>query len=198
MSKHISNYLWGKHGIRYVDFYEHLAQEGVNFKDTPVVSTEIRRLHDLSKKIQEGNPRAQVVPEFGNFTWEPEEASFLRFVKDAPQFYEDLFTITGNYLNSLGRSFYSEEVKEVFDYQRALMPQWSNPERTKFEFKHNIPEFMDKFFDKDRPKIYKRRQALEVKGFKNFDGDMERFARETVLWGRRSNAILHNATWSQK
>ena len=44
----------------------------------------------------------------------------------------------------------------------------------------------------------KKTQVLEITDFNNFKKDMEKYAKETISWGKRSNEILYNSTWSQK
>lgn len=193
---HISNYLRDRHEVRYVDFYEHLAQKNIDSKTAPMISKEINNLHNLAKKIQEGNTRAQSVSEFGNVSWEPEEASYLKFVEDASTFYSELFTITKDFLNAKNKRFDVNEMKEIFKYQEALIPCWSNPKQTTFHFEYNVPEYMAHFFDDNKIKLSKNKQILKIVGCKDFGDDKVRYAKETVLWGRRSNNLLYDATWS--
>ena len=195
---HISNYLWVEHGIKYVDFYEHIAQNKMNSETSPMITKEINDLHNLARKIQEGHTRAQIVPEFGDVTWEPEEASYLRFVKDTSTFYNELFKITKDFLVESRREFNEDEMREVFKYQEVLIPRFPNPGQIIFDFKYNVPEYMDSFFDNDRPKLSRTAQTLEIVEGKDFGNDNSRYARETVLWGRRSNSILYNFIWSKK
>jgi putative methyltransferase len=193
---HISNYLWAEHGIRYVDFYEHIAQKKMDSKISPLISEEINYLHYLAEKIQEGNTDTQVVPEFGNVSWKPEEASYLKFVRSSSNFYSELFEITKDFLNNNNKKFDEVEMKEIFKYQELLVPRYPNPGQTNFSFEYNIPEYMDNFFEVNRPKITKNKQTLKIVGGKDFGDDKERYARETVLWGRRSNKILYDSDWS--
>tara|TARA_B100000315_G_C14327158_1_gene473578 strand:- start:142 stop:747 length:606 start_codon:yes stop_codon:yes gene_type:complete len=193
---HVSNYLWSEHGVRYVDFYEHIAQRKMDLESAPMITREINDLHDLARRIQEGNTRAQVVLEFGDTTWEPEEASYLRFAKEAPTFYSELFIIAKDFLSANGKKFDEEELREVIKYQEALIPRFPNPGQTTFDFAYNVPEYMANFFDDNKPELSRKKQSLEIVEGKDFGDDKTKYARETILWGRRSNNILYDVIWS--
>jgi len=56
-------------------------------------------------------------------------------------------------------------------------------------FSHNIPEYFDKRFSTKPVPLQKKPQVMSL-NYSNYDKDKRRFARETILWGRKSGTML--------
>lgn len=75
-----------------------------------------------------------------------------------------------------------------------LVPSRDDPERSEHTFSSNMPEYMDHLFG-NRPI---RLSSICQKGIvsaKTSTRDPIDFARQVLLWGRKSGAILNDCRW---
>lgn len=187
---HLSNYLADCHNIRYVDFFKEIAQarEGI-------LGKEMQKFDRTADSILRGGPFCMVVPEFGPIYWEQEEASFLNISNDREKFYKEIHRLTENFLHLNNKDFDEEELQEVIKYQEARTPDYKPLIEKKFFFNYNIPEYFDTFHFKDRSKLLRTPQVMELEDDKDYNWDKETFAKERVLRGRKSDKILRSITW---
>lgn len=141
----ISAHLFELYHIKYVSFYVALLKASGG-----ILRDEVQRLYDLLDSILKGKPRGQVLPDFGSIYWEPEEASYLRLSTKKDAFYQELYLVINEYLESHGIPHNKWQLREVVEYQRAHVPDL----------------------------------------YQDYKGDKEAFAREVVVYGRKSNQML--------
>lgn len=72
--------------LSYRTFYEKLIQFAWDNPGT-LIGEEIRKIEHLLDSVIAGRPWDTMVKEAGNVTWPPEEASFLRLMKNQEMFY---------------------------------------------------------------------------------------------------------------
>jgi len=186
----VSAYLFDKHNIAYTDFYEFLAVGNIK-ANAPVVKDIITKLIKGADGILSGKPRSTVVHEFGNVYRDYEEASFFSVGHDKDIFYAEFLEVTKEFLSSRGQKFDEDEIKEIFEYQKARTPSYKPLPKTKIHFEYNSPEYFERYFDKKIP-IIKSPQVLVIENVKDYNGNKEEFARDMIR-RRRNNAVLYNA-----
>ena len=165
--------------ISYLEFYNKLFEF---FKSSNnIMNDEYNETYNIINKIvTEETPKTfwgRELKETGNFRWEFEEASGVKFIKHIENFYEDLlyflesnFNIKGELLNSL-LSFQKVSIVD---------PVKSYPTKQKIDY-----NFLDV--------IYKS-ESLKNSGYeitldnKNYNGNLFEYAKE-VLWWRRKDSV---------
>ena len=185
---HISDYLFDGHSVNYTDFYEYIMDSGMQ-ADTPITRDILSDLFTGTELILKGHPRTTVVPEFGNLYWDREEASFFKVADNKNRFYAEMFQLAKTYLTELGREFDEEELREVVEYQSARTPDHFPLEQKTFHFKHNIPEYFDRFFD-GKVELKGISQTMALSEDRGYVGDRVSFAKD-ILMRRRNSKILY-------
>lgn len=188
----VSNYLFDKNNISYTDLFEFIADRKIQ-SNVPIVKGIVDELWKGTEAILAGQPRSTVVPEFGNFYRDYEEACFFAVADDKDAFYADFFEVVKELLLLNGKKFDVCELKEVVEYQKARTPTYKHVSKKEFSFEYNIPEYFEKFFEK-KTSIVKTPQTLIVDS-KDYNGDREEFARD-MMRKRRNNAVLCRARWN--
>ena len=149
--------------------------------------------------LDRGEQRGTVLWDYGDFYWDMEEVAFLRLTQSRGMGWNlDVYAeLDGIAIEFIGNALTSERLDrltEVMLYQRLRIPSQSQlalpePETRRHEFKHNIPEYFDKFFGTDQVPLMAALQSA-VFTYSNHLGDKCQFARETILWGRKSGTML--------
>lgn len=148
--------------------------------------------HILSQMLEAGAGRGVILPEYGECYWDIEEASFLRLSENLDAFYEEFLDVLKAFLEEENVLYDESELAEVVRYQRARIPSSNPPVKTLFDFERNWPEYFERAFSSTPAPLVPVRQRLILHP-KDFGGDKQRFARETILWGRKSGAMLVQA-----
>jgi hypothetical protein len=135
--------------------------------------------------------------EFGGIYWDEEEASFLRISKKLDEFYLELFDLTKRFLEEKNISYNEGELQEAIQYQKLRIPTLLPPHSREYHFNHNFPEYFEtRLTDNARSLIYAP-QVLTLHP-KDYRGEPAHYARETILWGRKSGTMLTKVSWQNK
>ena len=111
----ILNYLVQHYQIKYTDFFEYITKHPTG----KILGKTVFRLHILAELISRGFPRGVVAREFGSIYWEPEEAAYLRICQEKDIFYEEIYKLCLEYLGARANK---EELKEIIERQKAIVP----------------------------------------------------------------------------
>lgn len=161
---------------------------------------------NLLDRMLNGEGRGIVLPEYGGIYWDVEEAALLLASEDWVSYYVWINATVREFLESEGESSpvgeETDEIDEMSLYQIDRMPEaigrllykWRGHSRIELPFQWNLPEYFDKLGGSSPIQLERNPQKLILKP-KDFGGDRERFARETVLWGRKSGTMLVPCEW---
>lgn len=190
-------YAVDRYGVRHIDFLEYLAA-----KKMPAECAFLRGLMDwlysLADSIAAGKARTLILEDFGNIYWEFEEAFYLRAMEGKDDFYADMLIAFKDFLKGVKPGFDAAEAEEIVKYQRLRVPELGKlkPERALFEY--NVPEYFEKYFSPDKCSLRRSAAAADLYEAKDFNGDKKTFAREMILFGRKSNRMLYPVKWSAR
>jgi len=191
---YVMNYLRDRHGVRLIDFLQFFSQERMAPGTGAMMRAEIGHWRDLLAAMTRGAGRGAVMPDYGPIYWQQEEASFFRLAEDWDRFYDEMKDVVKQLLTGRGIAFDEDELAEVIRYQRMRMPAPEPPIINQWQFTYGVPEYFEQGDAGKRPQLRKSLQRLEV-AVKDFRGNKEAFAREGLLWSRKSDTILHAVTW---
>ena len=203
MGYHVMIYLLDEYGIKMSDFMNYVSERKFMAK-APLVRAELD-FYDLiiSRMLDEGEPRGTILPDYGEFYWDVEEASFLRLTQHHEKggnadFYAQLNDIVVEYLRSTDRYRGSEEatvkLAEVMRYAQCRIPSQSQLNhmgggKTRQDFIYNVPEYFARRFSSKPVSLRKKPQVMEL-FYSNYGGERKTFAKDTILWGRKSGTML--------
>ena len=118
----------------------------------------------------------------------------MRFAADKNRFFRELEELLIKFLNGRGITFDPELLSEVVRYQWLRMPGANSPLVQQWQFRYNIPEFMEHVGTTDPVAICTQSQVLYVQPV-NYEGNLNGFALERVVYGRKHNDVLWPVTW---
>lgn len=190
----VMKYLHDRHGVRFIDFLRFFSQEEMAPGSGAMMRAEIGYWRELLTAMTKGAGRGAVMPDHGPIYWQQEEASFFRLAEDWDRFYDEMKQAVTELLESRGVAFDEDELVEVIRYQRMRMPAPETPVLSQWQFTHNVPEFFEQSEAGKPAELRKSLQRMEV-AVKDFGGNREAFAREGLLWARKSDTILHAVRW---
>ena len=144
--------------------------------------------------ILRGKGRGNVLPEFGMIYWDQEEATFLRISKNLDLFYEQMLSVIEEFLQLRDINFDQTELKEAVLYQNLRMPRLTPPNKAKWGFTFNFPEYFDKLLLGEPISLLPKTQTITVYP-RNFGNNSARYAQEIILRGRKSGKIMEKALW---
>lgn len=186
------SYLADRVGMRYTDLICHICES--ELPEGSILAQELEYYRDQVEFIRGGHGRCRIMPEYGEIYWDEEEASFLRISSQLDQFYDELEQLICRYLDDNGLNYEIVELQEAMKYQRLRIPDHHAPEILEHEFSYNFPEYYETRFLPEPVPFQADNQVLTVTP-KEFNGDKLRYARETILWGRKSSTMLTNVSW---
>lgn len=188
-------YLADRYNLNYTGFIEYIALRKTKTDKATILRNEVEKFYKAIDSMLKGNSRMRLLPDLGDIYWEQEEASYLSILPDKNAFYNELYLVLKEYLESNGVSYADDELKEVVTYQNAIIPDFNPIERKEIYFTYNIPEYFDAYFSGDRKCLMMKPQVLVLNDSKNYRGDKRAFAREVILYGRKNNRMIRNVQW---
>lgn len=185
-------FLLDKWGIKMSDFIDFVAQRRFDLARATVLARELN-IYDgiITRMLDDGEHRGTIMPDYGDFYWDVEEASFLRVTQDAETFYRQLHGVAAQFLKTRVVCSVDEhqQLDEVLRYQQARIPSQTGGQEERLYFKFNFPEYFDKRFCTAFVALDRKAQWMTTHPA-NWNGDLHRFACETILWGRKSGTML--------
>ncbi len=168
-----------EYGVRYREFYESLASIG--FHDT-MIDDEIDTINALTALLVAGRNWNSTVDGCGDVTWPPEEATFLRCVIAKDRFYREL-------RDFLAARFFDGLIpplmRDVLRYQKAVMADPHGARETALSLSTDAHGY---FAGEARPGPVN----TLIRAPRAYDGDLERFAREVVWYGRKGGRMYYD------
>ena len=149
---------------------------------------------ELLAEILSGKGRAIYDSSYGEIYWEFEEMSFLHLSQDLDRFYNEFEKLLQGYLEDRAVSYDEEELREAVIYQKLRIPTSQELKTTASDFEFNFPEFFERRLSNSPVELRRDSQRLRVEQT-NFNGAREKYAREVILWGRKSGLIERIASW---
>jgi len=201
-------WLVDRHGIRHSEFLQYLSDGRFDPEEFPLLAAELQTFEAKIASLRAGEGRGCVLKDYGDIYWDEEEASFLRLSRDFDRFFDELEALTIDFLQARGTEFDLHELEDVFRYQSASIPRPAATRgdlpapgadasaaelRQKLVLDHNLGSYFEALFGTQPVALSAVPETLDIVQ-PNFAGDLPRFARETILWGRKSGTMLAHRT----
>ena len=182
-------YLAKRLGVKYTDFIAFLSDRKMSASAAPILYKEISRYYEHTEKILKGLGKGAEEAQYGEIYWDVEEASFLRITEKLDDFYEEMFQVIVLFLQENKVSFDSSELREAILYQRARISSPTPMKVSEITFQSNFPDYFDHILTTHPIPLSSQPQSMKLHP-KDYQGNKQEFARETVLWGRKSGKGL--------
>tara|TARA_B110000116_G_scaffold262699_1_gene268282 strand:- start:44 stop:718 length:675 start_codon:yes stop_codon:yes gene_type:complete len=182
-------YLADRFAIKYTDFISFISEGKIPQKTAPLIHSELEHFYGHIERILQGKGRGVSAPEYGEISWDVEEASFLRISENLDTFYNELEKIIVHYLNINKINFHKNEIKEVVKYQKCRIPQLLESPEREVSFSFNFPKYFDSLLSDFPESLSYGPQTILVKQ-KDYQANKQVFAKEIILWGRKSGTNL--------
>ena len=194
----VMSWLAERFGVRYSAFILALLDAGHSGR-FPRLGAMTAIFDTMIERIMAGEGRGCILPNYGKIYWDVEEAAFLKMSEDFPAYFAELGTITTEFLAARGgeanpAELAPDELADVLRYQALRIPEAGGVTASNHHFTYDLPNWFDRLFDEDRPVLTRTPSTLEVLP-REFGNNLERFARETILWGRKSGTMLTNVRY---
>ena len=188
-------YMADRYGIRYRDLISYISDERIPRAIAPTFYRELAYYDAKIEDIMAGRGRACELPEFGAIYWDVEEATVLRVSNDLDGFYDEFRAVLEAFLVDRGIAFDADELAQAVAFQRMRFPAPTAPIENARAFDWNFPEYFEAGHLGKPVTLEPADQTLTLTDPRDFAGDIVRYAREVILWGRKSDRLLERATW---
>lgn len=182
-------WLVDRFGVRHSQFLEFLAEGRFDPAEYPRWSAELAVFREKVERLRAGEGRGCVLPDHGDIYWDEEEASFLRLSADFDGFFAELRELVLEFLEARGVPVPVDELDDVIRYQGLAIPRPDASFPARAAFAHDLRDWFDALFSTGPRPMARSANVVEASQ-PDFGGDLARFARETILWGRKSGTML--------
>lgn len=189
-------WLVDRFGLRHSDFLEFVSRADFDAGEFPRLAAEVRTFEDKIERLRAGEGRGCVLPAYGDLYWDEEEASFLRLSADFDGFYDELRALVVEFLERRGAALDASAIVELDDvirYQSLAIPRPSGRTSPEATFQTAVHDYFEALFS-TTPTALAATPCRVRATQPDFAGDPLRFARETILWGRKSGTMLTKMT----
>lgn len=188
-------YLVDTYQIHYTDLLEYISLQKMQNTKIKMITKEVENLYEILDKVLQKNSPATIMPKFGSIYWGAEEAFFLNISENIDQFFDELFEVITEFLESKQISYDKDELWEVILFQKTRTPRYTPLETNEYQFEYTVPEYFEHILLEKHASLSKSPQTLIVQEVKDYTGDKEKFAREILLYGRKSGKMVNPVEW---
>ena len=191
----IAIFLYGRYKIKYGHFYEFLVKFA---KENPQshIGRELRKFNGVLDNVLAGEGFSQTIREFGDIVWPPEEASFLRLVKNRTGLYNEAYVVLCQFLSENKIVLEKEIIENLLRYQKVRLVHYTDGHHPDNNFHisldYNLPEYINGIMKGKPCPLRRQNRKYTVVRDHNFAGDKKRFSRETIWYGRKGGRYLYS------
>lgn len=176
-------------GIKYSDFYEKLIDHFTANRES-LVGGEIARTRDVVLRSTNGGRLDLIIPKFGEIYWPLEEATFLNFVTNKKDFFDEIRDFVGVLAKECDQFIDNTLLDDLVLYQSSLVKDPYVSELS-VPLRYDLHDYFSRLRDGDAM-LRKSPSRLKIKGDRSFAGDLESYAREVVWFGRKGGRFHHS------
>ena len=179
--------------VSHIEFIEAIVAAGYK-SNYPCHAAVLNAFASKIDRLAAGEGRGWIMQEFGSAYWDAEEAAFLMCSADFASYFAELHEITREFLGQRDISFDPTELADIIRYQVLRIPTPEGVLAGAHLFTFNVGEYFATIFGENRISLERRPGTIIVQP-RQFRGQLEEFARETIMWGRKSGTMLATVTW---
>lgn len=181
----IAIYLRREEGIRYREFYERLIDYAGRDSDT-LLGCEFASFESTLDAILNETGRPIFVKEFGDITWPPEEAAFLRLIANREKFYSEIKSFMYETWPHLQDDRTGIELADVVSYQQNTVLSPGMPETFNFGAACDFPSY---FNSGSEDALRSGPVSISADAPPACSAGTKDYAREIVWYGRKGGQL---------
>jgi putative methyltransferase len=185
----IMGYLTDRFPLRYTALIEYISEHENRAALGSMLASELDFYDAYLDALMSGGGRGAEMPGYGRLYWDVEETGFLRISEDLDLFYQQFAQILTAFLEHHGLAYDWDEIAAVISYQRLRMPEIQSKVPVEHVFAFNVTEYFEGRFGTAPVPLERQQESARIRP-RDFGSDAERFARESILWGRKSGTML--------
>ena len=186
----VSVFLRHRYDIRYGVFYQALLEFGRTHPGS-VVHKEMAILDAILDDVLAGVGFNQYLPEFLDINWPVEEASHLRLSKDLETFYEQCAIFLEELIKQHHLDLPDRLTRDLMRYQHAVVVHYDRRENLLLNLRYNLHEYIQSCRIGEPIPLQEGECVYQVIATPRLEGDVERFARDIVWYGRKGGKFLY-------
>lgn len=192
LTQALALFLFHRGNVAYRSFYEALVQDGRDNPESPI-GRELAVLDRVLDRVLDGGEFGQVLPEYSEIMWPPEEASILRLTEDLPGFYDQVFSVVTRCFAETLSVDDAALLPDIRRYQMAIIVDPDAPGGPQeLILDAQVHEFIVACKTGGTPELARGQIRYIVDQGNSFAGDRRRYAREIVWYGRKGGRYLYN------
>lgn len=188
LTRHVSIFFRRQFNINYGEFYERLILY-FGLYDKTLVSEQLAMVSKIVERATWGGRLDLIRPEFGNIYWPLEEAVFLNLVTHKKKLYEETKLFIKSLVQDLGHTIEDNLLNDLISYQSSVIIDPFNS-HTSVNLEYDLHTYFNGAVDKSYT-INPSPINLIVRAEQDFSGDLEKYAREVVWYGRKNGRFHH-------
>lgn len=186
----ISIFLRHRYRIRYSTFYKALLDFGREHPES-LIHKEMRLLDDVLDNVLAGGGFNQYLPEFLDINWPVEEASHLRVSTQIETFYEQCAAFLEELIRQHHLDIPEQLTRDLMRYQQSIVVHYDRREDVLLDLHYNLHEYIQGCRVGEPPQLQEGECVSQVIVTPQLNGDVERFARDIVWYGRKGGKFLY-------
>jgi len=187
-------FVYGRYKIKYGRFYEALTDFARKNPRT-LIGRELRKFDGVLDNVLKGKGFSQIIPEFGDIVWPPEEASFLRLAKNRVKLYKELAVFLTGFLSENKVVLDKELIGDLLRYQKTRVVHYADGRHPDNKFSisldYNLPEYINGVMKGRIPDLRREKSEYVIVRDHDFAGDKKIFAQEIMWYGRKGGRYLY-------
>lgn len=177
------------YGVRYQDLYQGLLNYATERPET-LIGREIIELDLVLDRVLAGIGFDQILPDFSDITWPPEEASLLRLSRDFGRFYDEVREFLLDFTEKEGIDIDPVLIDDMLTYQRAVLVDPFAVGNQKLTLSANLPECIAQWRIGNDAKLNRANHHYLVQRTVEYGGNIRDYAKFTVWYGRKGGKYL--------
>jgi putative methyltransferase len=184
----IAVYLWLEHGVSYRSFYERL----IAFCDAEpqsLLGTAYRQTQRKLADALSGSELGELIPEYGDMAWNPEEATFLRLALRKDELYREIADVVALILQEQDCQVPGDLLADLLTYQSASLVGPREQQSTSLRIRYNLNEYFDGALRKSPPELIEQTTDVSLSAAFACGSSLTEFAVQGVRYGRKNNHL---------
>ncbi len=186
----VSAFLRHRCGVRYGTFYEALLAYGHSHPGT-LLHEELSILDDILDNVLAGVGFHQYLPEFLGINWPAEEASHLRLCGTLDRFYRECRAFLDDVIRRQRLGMPDALRADLLRYQEAVVVRPDRQADVLLALGYNLHEYVQSCRMGEPIALERGAFRYRVLVGDRLNGDLERFARDVVWFGRKGGKFLY-------
>jgi radical SAM superfamily enzyme YgiQ (UPF0313 family) len=190
LTQYLAIFMWNEFKIDFDDFYENILEFAMEYPHT-LVGKQYLLVRNIMDKWLDGESIDVVVEQFGETTWNAEEASFLNIVSNKNMFYLEVEKMMIYLLKAKNLFIQKELLYDLINYQKNMLVDPFTPETFSMDFKYNLPEYFDNAYFGIETLLEKKDCNITFTKDHEYINSLKSYSLEVVRYGRKSNKLHH-------